>query len=182
MRRLTAPLLALALLACQHNSRTAPTTPQQPPIRPSFAAAIPISTVVDGTTIVYDSGTSKLQRGALTGDVSASAGSGTTTVVSGSTSTAGKLQLTDSVASTSTTTAATPNAVKSAYDLAAAAVPNTRTVSTTSPLSGGGALSSNLTLTIASSSTSQSGAPAHRFDRKHEHEHGRHAQCGQDGV
>ena len=42
-------------------------------------------------------------------------------VVAGSTSTAGKLQLTDSTSSTSTSTAATPNAVKSAYDLASTA-------------------------------------------------------------
>jgi len=40
------------------------------------------------------------------------------TVVSGSTSLAGKVQLTDSTSSTSTTTAATPNSVKTAYDLA----------------------------------------------------------------
>ena len=41
-------------------------------------------------------------------------------VNAGSTSAAGVLQLTDSVASTSTTTAATPNAVKTAYDLTVA--------------------------------------------------------------
>jgi hypothetical protein len=39
-------------------------------------------------------------------------------ISAGSTSAAGALQLTDSVASTSTTTAATPNSVKTAYDLA----------------------------------------------------------------
>jgi hypothetical protein len=39
-------------------------------------------------------------------------------VLSGSTSASGVLQLTDSVSSTSTTTAATPNAVKTSYDLA----------------------------------------------------------------
>ena len=39
-------------------------------------------------------------------------------ISAGTTSAAGALQLTDSVASTSTTTAATPNAVKTAYDLA----------------------------------------------------------------
>jgi hypothetical protein len=39
-------------------------------------------------------------------------------ISAGTTSAAGALQLTDSVASTSITTAATPNAVKSAYDLA----------------------------------------------------------------
>jgi hypothetical protein len=39
------------------------------------------------------------------------------------TSAPGAVQLTDSVSSTSTTTAATPNAVKSSYDLANAALP-----------------------------------------------------------
>lgn len=42
-------------------------------------------------------------------------------VAAGSTSSAGVLQLTDSTSSASTTTAATPNAVKSAYDLAGSA-------------------------------------------------------------
>jgi len=41
----------------------------------------------------------------------------------GTTSARGTIQLTDSTASTSTTTAATPNSVKEAYDLAAAAMP-----------------------------------------------------------
>ena len=41
----------------------------------------------------------------------------------GTTSARGTIQLTDSTSSTSTTTAATPNAVKTAYDLAAAAMP-----------------------------------------------------------
>ena len=41
----------------------------------------------------------------------------------GTTSARGTVQLTDSTASTSTTTAATPNAVKAAYDLADAAMP-----------------------------------------------------------
>ena len=45
------------------------------------------------------------------------------TVSAGSTSAAGVLQLTDGVASSSTTTAATPNGVKTAYDLAALAMP-----------------------------------------------------------
>lgn len=49
------------------------------------------------------------------GDLSANL---TLAVSAGSTSIAGVLQLTDSTSSTSTTTAATPNAVKTAYDLA----------------------------------------------------------------
>lgn len=42
-----------------------------------------------------------------------------------STSKKGHVQLTDSVSSTSTTTAATPNSVKQAYDKASAALPKT---------------------------------------------------------
>jgi hypothetical protein len=44
-------------------------------------------------------------------------------IAAASTSVAGAVQLTDSTSSTSTTTAATPNSVKTAYDLAAAAIP-----------------------------------------------------------
>ena len=44
-------------------------------------------------------------------------------ISTGTTSAVGVLQLTDGVASSSTTTAATPNGVKTAYDLAAAALP-----------------------------------------------------------
>ncbi|OUV81237.1 MAG: hypothetical protein CBC91_02555 [Rickettsiales bacterium TMED131] len=47
------------------------------------------------------------------------------TVSTGTTSAVGVLQLTDGVASSSTTTAATPNGVKTAYDLAALAMPKT---------------------------------------------------------
>lgn len=47
-----------------------------------------------------------------------SVSNGTISVANGSTSTKGVVQLTDSTSSTSTTTAATPNSVKSAYDLA----------------------------------------------------------------
>lgn len=75
----------------------------------------------------------------------------------GSTTVAGILQLTDATNSTSTTTAATPNSLKIAYDLANAAVPATRTISTTSPLSGGGALSGNLTLSVNAGTTSAAG-------------------------
>jgi phage-related tail fiber protein len=45
--------------------------------------------------------------------------------VNASTSKKGHVQLTDSVSSTSTTTAATPNSVKQAYDKANAALPKT---------------------------------------------------------
>jgi len=54
------------------------------------------------------------------GDLSANR---TLAVSAGSTSAAGVLQLTDSTSSTSTTTAATPNSVKTAYDLAVTKAP-----------------------------------------------------------
>lgn len=54
-----------------------------------------------------------------------------TAVRAGSTSVTGIVQLTDATNSTSTTTAATPNAVKSAYDLASTANTNAATAQTT---------------------------------------------------
>lgn len=63
-------------------------------------------------------------------------------VRTGSTSQTGILQLTDSTSSTSTTTAATPNSVKSAYDLADAALPKS-----------GGTLTGKVTTVTTSSST-----------------------------
>ncbi len=64
------------------------------------------------------------------GDLSANR---TLTIADGTTAVKGAVQLTDSTSSTSTTTAATPNAVKTAYDLANAAVPKS-TVTTTGDL------------------------------------------------
>ena len=60
--------------------------------------------------------TSPITGGGTSGDVTIGINDATTSVK-------GAVQLTDSTASTSTTTAATPNAVKSAYDLANAAIP-----------------------------------------------------------
>lgn len=59
--------------------------------------------------------TSPITGGGTSGDV-------TIGIQSGSTTQSGAVQLTDSTSSTSTTTAATPNSVKSAYDLANAAI------------------------------------------------------------
>lgn len=64
------------------------------------------------------------------GDLSADR---TLTIADATTSVKGAVQLEDSTSSTSTTTAATPNAVKSAYDLANGAVPKS-TVTTTGDL------------------------------------------------
>lgn len=78
---------------------------------------------MDFTWIANDQGditgvtaTSPLTGGGTSGAI-------TVGIQSASTSQSGAVQLTDSTSSTSTTTAATPNSVKSAYDLAAAAMP-----------------------------------------------------------
>ena len=70
--------------------------------------------------------TSPLTGGGTTGDV-------TVGIQAASTSQSGAVQLTDSTSSTSTTTAATPNSVKSSYDLANAAIPKS-TVTTNGDL------------------------------------------------
>ena len=68
----------------------------------------------------------KIQDGTIVNDdVNASAAIAGSKIQAASTSNAGAVQLTDSTSSTSTTTAATPNSVKTAYDLANAALPST---------------------------------------------------------
>ena len=69
-----------------------------------------------------------------------------TTIRLGSTAQTGVLQLTDSVSSTSTSTAATPNSVKSAYDLAAGKI-SSITITNGTGISGGGT-GSSFTLSI----------------------------------
>ena len=90
----------------------------------SASAGIAFSKLASLTSanILLGNGSNVATATALTGDVSIT-NTGATTVVSASTSTAGKVQLTDSISSTSTSTAATPNSVKTAYDLANAALP-----------------------------------------------------------
>jgi hypothetical protein len=68
-------------------------------------------------------------------DISATAAISGSKIVAGTTSVVGVVQLTDSTSSTSTSTAATPNAVKTAYDLAVAALPKS-----------GGAVTGDITL------------------------------------
>ena len=72
----------------------------------------------------FDEGAGKVSS--VTGTSPIASSGGTTPAISiadATTAVKGAVQLTDSTSSTSTTTAATPNSVKSAYDLAAAAVP-----------------------------------------------------------
>ena len=70
-------------------------------------------------------GTLVLSGAIVNADIAAGAAISGSKIVAGTTSVVGVVQLTDSTSSTSTSTAATPNAVKSAYDLANAALPRT---------------------------------------------------------
>ena len=125
-----------------------------------------ITSAANGNFLVYDSADSlwKNQAISATAPITYNASTRTIAANSATTSATGVVQLSDSTSSTSTTTAATPNAVKSAYDLANtanttanAAVPQTRTISTTAPLTGGGDLTANRTLGVSAASTSASG-------------------------
>ena len=87
--------------------------------------------------------TAPITGGGTSGDV-------TIGVSAGSTLAAGVVQLTDSTSSTSTTTAATPNSVKTSYDLANAAIPKS-TVTTNGDLIYGTGSSAVTRLGIGSS-------------------------------
>ena len=79
---------------------------------------------VTGDIGINNAGLTSIAAGAIVdADISNSAAITGSKVTTGTTSAVGVLQLTDSTSSTSATTAATPNAVKSAYDLAALALP-----------------------------------------------------------
>jgi len=93
--------------------------------------AITISATGSGGTVTAVTGTSPIaSSGGTTPDIS---------IQDATTAQKGAVQLEDSTSSTSTTTAATPNAVKSAYDLANAALPQS-----------GGTLTGDVTLNAQS--------------------------------
>jgi hypothetical protein len=79
----------------------------------------------DGAAWVASGATGDIEGVTVTSPLTGGGTSGTVTVgiLSGTTSNLGAVQLSDSTSSTSTTLAATANAVKTAYDLANAAVP-----------------------------------------------------------
>lgn len=101
------------------------------------------TTYTDGQLLIGNSTGNTLTKATLTAGtgITITNGSGSISVAgtAASTSIAGVVQLTDSTSSTSTTTAATPNSVKSAYDLANAALPKA-----------GGALTGDVTLNAQS--------------------------------
>jgi len=79
---------------------------------------------VTGDIGINNAGLTSITAGAIVNaDINASAAIAGSKITAGTTSAVGVLQLTDSTSSTSTTTAGTPNAIKSAYDLANAALP-----------------------------------------------------------
>ena len=85
---------------------------------------VPTAVAVTGDISINNAGLTAIAAGAIVdADVSNSAAITGSKITTGTTSAVGVLQLTDSTSSTSATTAATPNAVKSAYDLAALALP-----------------------------------------------------------
>lgn len=88
------------------------------------------ATDMDFTWIANDQG--DITAVGVTSPITGGGTSGAVTIgiQDGTTLQKGALQLTDSTSSTSTTTGATPNSVKSAYDLAGAAIPKTLTTTT----------------------------------------------------
>ena len=85
---------------------------------------VPTAVAVTGDIGIDNAGLTSITAGAIVNaDISNSAAITGSKVTTGTTSAVGVLQLTDSTSSTSTTTAGTPNAIKSAYDLANAALP-----------------------------------------------------------
>lgn len=109
---------------------------------------------VDGETGAVDLTQSYVPQSRTISTTSPLSGGGTLTtnqvlsIQDATTSQKGAVQLTESVSSSSMTTAATPNSVKTVYDIASAAVPQTRTITTNTPLTGGGSLTGNLTLGV----------------------------------
>ena len=88
------------------------------------ASNVATGVAVTGDVTITNAGVTSIGTGVIVdADVNASAAITGTKIQAGTTSVRGTVQLTDSTSSTSTTTAATPNAVKTAYDLAAAALP-----------------------------------------------------------
>tara|TARA_Y100000593_G_scaffold6206_1_gene11870 strand:+ start:1507 stop:5247 length:3741 start_codon:yes stop_codon:yes gene_type:complete len=77
---------------------------------------------VTGDIGIDNAGLTSITAGAIVNaDINASAAIAGSKITTGTTSAVGVLQLTDSTSSTSTTTAGTPNAIKSAFDLATTA-------------------------------------------------------------
>jgi len=101
---------------------------------------VPTSVAVTGDVTISNTGVTSIASGVIVNaDINASAAIAGSKIQAATTSNAGAVQLTDSTSSTSTTTAATPNSVKTAYDLAnAAAKYDDTTANFTGTLQNGG--------------------------------------------
>lgn len=88
------------------------------------ASNVPTATAITGDISLTSSGVTAISAGVIVdADISASAAISASKIQAGSTTTSGVVTLIDSISSTSTAAAATPNSVKTAYDLANAALP-----------------------------------------------------------
>ena len=124
------------------------------------SAMIADGTIVDGDINASAAiAQSKLSLSITNAEVNASAAIAGSKIQAATTSNAGAVQLTDSTSSTSTTTAATPNAVKSAYDLAAAALPKAG-----GTMSGAIAMGTNAITGMADPSSAQDAATKNYVD------------------
>lgn len=119
------------------------------------ATGVPTATALSGDVTVTSGGVTAIGAGVIVdADVNASAAIAGTKITAATTSVVGTVQLTDSIASTSTTTAATPNSVKTAYDLANAALPKSGgTMTGTITFAGGQTLSGYAALATAQTFT-----------------------------
>jgi len=86
------------------------------------SANVATSTAISGDITISNTGVTAIASGVIVNaDINASAAISGSKIVAATTGVVGAVQLTDSFSSTSVTTAATPNAVKTAFDAATAA-------------------------------------------------------------
>jgi len=104
------------------------------------SANVATSTAVTGDITISNTGVTAISSGAIVNaDINASAAIAGSKIVAATTSVVGAVQLSDSISTTSSVLAATPTAVKTAYDLANAALPKA-----------GGAMTGDITLNAQS--------------------------------
>ena len=104
------------------------------------SANVATSTAVTGDVTISNTGVTAIATGVIVNaDINASAAIAGSKIVAATTSVVGAVQLSDSTSTTSSVLAATPTAVKTAYDLAAAALPKA-----------GGAMTGDITLNAQS--------------------------------
>lgn len=118
-----------------------------------------ITTESDGQYLVYEAATDLWKNKSISATAPAvyNASTQVISVTDASTSAKGVVRLSSSTDSTSEVLAATPKAVKAAYDLADAAAPGTTTISATAPITSTGTLDTGVTIGVTVASTSDAG-------------------------